>query len=414
MATPRAAVAATPAADRLARDAERLLRIIGDGRTGLVLLIATGLANAVAAFLPDGPRLLDSAPYVVLLGALALSGVATVAVRAPAAWREWQRPGPVQPGAGALEAVLEEAPREAILATLRSAGYRARLEEPRRGWAIHAVRRGWSRFAGIGSHLAMVVIVLGAAIGAAFGSETLFSLLPGDQALLDAPRAGLSAAVRLEDFDAEFGADGRPRRLDTAVTFLRDGVPVREATLRVNQPGDFDGYLVHPWTYGPAVRLRVTTLGGSALLDAPVPLDQVRDGTPLGSADLPTAGVTLGLAITDVDANELGVSVVGGEGLIDSARLRPGEDVRIGDLRVEFAGFDAWVTFLSRRDPGLLVLFSGAALLCASLVIAFWLPRRRLTIRASAEGPRLVLRGERFDRPADELARLRRRLSSDA
>jgi hypothetical protein len=413
MAAPRAAVAAMPAADRLARGAERLLRVIGDGRTGLFLLIATGLANGVAAFLPDGPRRLDGAPYAVLLGALALSGVATVAVRAPSAWREWQRPGPVQPGAGALEAVLEaEQPHEAILATLRSAGYRARLEESRRGWAIHAVRRGWSRFAGIGSHLAVVVIVLGAAIGAAFGSETLFSLLPGDQALLDTPRAGFSSAVRLEDLDAEFGADGRPRRLDAAVTFLRDGAPVRTATLRVNQPGDFDGYLVHPWTYGPAVRLRVTTLGGSALLDAPVPLDQVRDGTPVGSADLPTAGVTLGLAITDAAANELGVSVVGDDGLIDSARLRPGHEARIGDLRVELASFDAWVTFLSRRDPGLLVLFSGAVLLSASLAVAFWLPRRRLTIRPSMDGPRLVLRGERFDVPADELARLGPRLSA--
>jgi len=414
MAAPRAAAAATPAADLLARGAERLLRIIGDGRTGLVLLIATGLANAVAAFLPDGPRLLDSAPYAVLLGALALSGVATVAVRAPAAWREWVHPGPIRPGAGALEAVLEEAPREAILATLRSAGYRARLEELRRGWAIHAVRRGWSRFAGIGSHVALVVIVLGAAIGAAFGSETLFSLLRGDQALLDTPRAGFSAAVRLEDFEADFGADGRPRRLDTIVTFLRDGVPVRDATLRVNQPGDFDGYLVHPWTYGPAVRLRVTNLGGGVLLDAPVPLDGVRDGTPVGSADLPSVGVTLGLAITDADANELGVSVVGDEGLIDSARLRPGDQARIGDLNVELDGFDAWVTFLSRRDPGLVVLFSGAALLSASLAVAFWVPRRRLTIRPTLYGLRLVLRGERFDHPADELARLRRRLSSPA
>ncbi len=414
MAASPAAAAATSADDRLARGAERLLRIIGDGRTGLVLLIATGLANAVAAFLPDGPRLLDSAPYTVLLGALALSGVATVAVRAPAAWREWVHPGPIRPGAGALEAVLEDAPPEAILATLRSAGYRARLEQSRRGWAIHAVRRGWSRFAGVGSHLALVVIVLGAAIGAAFGSETLFSLLRGDQALLDTPLAGFSAAVRLEDFEAEFGADGRPRRLDTIVTFLRDGVPVRDATLRVNQPGDFEGYLVHPWTYGPAVRLRVTNLGGDVLLDAPVPLDGVRDGTPVGSADLPSSGVTLGLAITDADANELGVSVVGAEGLIDSARLRPGDQARIGDLNLELGGFDAWVTFLSRRDPGLLVLFSGAAMLSTSLAVAFWVPRRRVTVRPTPDGLRLVLRGERFDHPADELARLRRRLSSPA
>jgi len=418
MAATRAAAGAKPAGDRMARAAERALRVLGDGRTGLVLLVATGAANALAAFLPDGPRLLDAPPYALLLGALALSGVAAVAVRAPAAWREWRRPGAVQRGAGAREASLLPTDPELLVAALADAGYRARLERgrgrQRERWAIHAVRRGWARFAGILSHLALVVIVLGAAIGAAFGAESVFSLLPGDQALLDVPRPGFSSAVRLDSFEAEFGADGRPERLDTLVTFVRNGEPARDALLRVNEPGDFDGYLVHPWTYGPAVRLRVTTLGGSALLDAPVPLDAVRDGVPVGSAELPSVGLTLGLAITDADANELGVSVVDSSGLVDSARLRPGQDARIGDVAVALEGFDAWVTFLSRRDPGLGVLFAGAALLCGSLAVAFWLPRRRLTIRPRANDLGLFLRGERFDRPADELARLLERLRGAA
>jgi cytochrome c biogenesis protein ResB len=413
MATPRAAARTAPAAARPARAAERALRLLGDGRTGLALLAAVGLANLLAALMPGGGALLDGAAYAVLLGVLALSGLAAVAVRAPSTWREWRRPGAVHSGSESLEmAIAARGPAE-LLAVVSAAGYRARLEESRGRWAIHAVRRGWSRFGTLGSHLAVVVIVLGAAIGAAFGSETVFSLLPGDQALLDAPRDGFAAAVRLEALDAEFDPAGRPRKLDTAVTFLRDGEPVRETTLRVNEPGDFDGYLVHPWTYGPAARVRVTTLAGRTLLDASVPLDAVRDGAPVGTAELPTAGVTVGLALTDAGANELGLSVVGGSGLVDSARLRPGESVRVGDVRIQLAGFDAWVTFMSRHDPGLPMLFAGAGLLCASLAVGFWLPRRRLTIRPVDGELRLVLRGERFDRPADELARLASRLGAE-
>lgn len=412
MATPRAATRATPAADRPARQAERWLRALGDGRTGVLLLAAVGLANVVAALVPGGAAVLDGAWYGALLGTLAVSGVAAVAVRIPAAWHEWRRPTAVHRGSGALEtSVPDRAPGE-LLATLAAAGYRARLEEGRGTWAIHAVRRGWSRLGSLGSHLAVVVIVLGAAIGAAYGSETVFSLLPGDQALLDAPRDGFSSAVRLASLDAEFGPDDRPRTLDVAVTFLRGGEPVRETTLRVNEPGDFDGYLVHPWTYGPTARVRVTSLAGTTLLDASVPLDAVRDGEPVGTAELPTAGVTLGLALTDAEANELGVSVVGGSGPVDSARLRPGESIRVGDVRVELEGFDAWVTFISRRDPGLPVLFAGAGLLCASLVAGFWLPRRRVTIRPADGEVLVVLRGDRFDRPADELARLAGRLAA--
>jgi hypothetical protein len=122
--------------------------------------------------------------------------------------------------------------------------------------------------------------------------------------------------------------------------------------------------------------------------------------------------VTLGMALADSDANELRLSVVGDSGPVDSLSLRPGEVVRAGNVLVELAGFDAWVTFMSRRDPGLPILFLGAGLLCACLAIGLWLPRRRLTISPIAGGElRLVLRGERFDRPADELARLAERLA---
>jgi hypothetical protein len=152
--------------------------------------------------------------------------------------------------------------------------------------------------------------------------------------------------------------------------------------------------------------LRVTTLGGSALLDAAVPLDVERDGTPVGSAELPGLGLTLGLALSDATANELGVSVVGGGGLVDSARLHPGDSARLGDVEVTFERFDTWVTFLARNDPGLPILLAAGIALCASLAIAFWLPRRRVTIRPRAGRLELVLRGERFDRTSDELRRL--------
>jgi cytochrome c biogenesis protein len=412
MTPARVAAAATPVGDRLARGSERLLRTLGDGRVGFVLLLATGAVNAMGALLPDGPARLDGWPYAVLLGVLALSGVAAVAVRAPTAWREWRRPTAVQRGAGILGATLSATSPDQLERLLAGAGYRVRVERSGARWALHGVRRGWSRFAGLGSHLALVVVVLGAAIGSAFGSETVFSLLPGDQALLDTPRSGFSSAVRLERLDAEFGPDDRPRTLDTTVTFVRDGRPVREQVLRVNEPGSFDGYLVHPWTYGPAARLRVESLGGSALLDAAIPLDEVRDGAPSGAAELPTARVTLGLAITDAARNELGVSVVGSDGLVDSARLRPGEEARVGSLQIALVGFDAWVTFMSRSDPGLAIVFIGAALLCSSLAVGFWLPRRRLTVRPRGGDVELLLRGERFDRPEAELHRLSELLGS--
>ena len=399
--------------DRLTRPAERALRLLGDPRTGLALLLVAAVWNAAAAALPRGDTLVDSVPYLLLLGAILLSGLAAVAVRAPAAWREWRRPAPVRDGRGALTfrvplaGELGDDFRAELALRLRRAGYRVRSLGRGDRWSLVGVRRGWSRFAALGSHAALVLLVVGAAVGAAFGSETTFSLLPGDQALLEAARPGFTDSLRLDRFDAAFGTDGRPLRLDTTVTFLRAGQPISSQLLRVNQPGSFSGYLVHGWTYGPAVRLHVTSLGGRVLLAGAEPLDGVRDGLPSAFIGLPAAATTLGVTLVDAASNVVEVAAATSAGRQDAAFLHAGEERRVGDVIVRLDGFDAYVTFLARRDPGMALLFGSAALLSICLAVSFWLPRRRISLRLDGQALRLSLRGERFDRPAGELARLR-------
>ncbi|MEP7040146.1 MAG: cytochrome c biogenesis protein ResB [Chloroflexota bacterium] len=407
-------------ADRLAQAAQRLLRFAADARLALGLLLLAGAGIAIAAAIRSGAWLLSTPPYLVLLGLILCAGMASVAVRLPSAWQEWRRPAPISDGSDVLTEPIafEDTPDEgtpaALAAVARKAGYR--VKEHGRGdrWALAGTRRGWSRLVGQFSHLALVLMLLGAAGGRAFSSETTFSLLPGGQALLDTPRSGFTDAVRLDHFDASFGVDGRPLKLDATVTFLRGGEPVGTQLVQVNRPGDFGGYLVHGWTYGPAVRLRVETLGGQALLDAPLPLDAMINGRPSAFAELPTAGLTLGLTLLNADANQLAVTASDGTGVVDSIRLQPGDERRIGPVTVRLSGFDAYVTFLSRRDPGMGILFGGAALLVACLAVSLWLPRRRMTLRIADGGIRLLVRGERFDNPEAELSRLGGKLAAAA
>ena len=414
------AVAATGdrRADRPTRVPERLLRTASDPRLALGLLVIAGVWNAAAAALPSGAWLLATPPYLLLLGLILCAGVASVAVRLPGAWREWRRPAVLAEGWEVLALELpvarplDDGDRAALLKAVRAAGYHGAERGGSAQWSIAGTRRGWSRLVGQLSHLALVLVFLGAAAGRAFSAETTFSLLPGEQALLDAPRPGFTDAVRLDRFESTFGPDGRPLKLDATVTFLRGGEAVATQLVQVNQPGTFDGYLLHGWTYGPAARLRVTTLGGQPLLDAPVALDGVIDGRPSAFAELPTAGLTLGLTLLDADANLLGLTASAGSGVVDTVRLRPGDQLRVGSVSVQLIGFDAYLTFLSRRDPGMGLVFAGATLLVACLATALWLPRRRLTLRPIDGALRLLLRGERFERPDRELEMLRRRFAA--
>lgn len=399
------------ALDRAAAWMERALRRIGDARLAAVLLAAAAVVNLVAAH-PQRSWLLDTPAYLGLLGLVLTSGIAGVAVRLPAAWREWRRPGPL-PNGGGTQSVLVVLParptptqRSLVGDLLRGRGYRIADRQQRDGWAIHGVRHGPSRLAGLASHLALVLLVVGAGIGTAFAEETRFGLFPGDQALLAAPRAGVTAAVRLDRLDAAFDPTGAPLRFDTYVTFVRDGQAVRQAVLQVNDPGNFDGFLLHAWTYGPAVELRIEDLGGGAQFDGFVALGGPPTGGRALFVELPALGITLGAVLEDAAANRLRVTAARGPEVLESVVLVPGERQRIGPTWVTVRSYGAYVTFLSRRDPGMAVLFGGGGLLVSSLAVALYLPRRRVSVVVAGDRLRVAVRGERFEDPAAELAQL--------
>ena len=400
-------------AERVAGGVERVLRTLADPRLGVALLILAGVANLVAAADARWRWVLDTPAYIVLVGVIVLTGIAAVAVRGPAAWREWRAPAPLGGGSGILEAEvargeLSAAQRARAEGVLRTAGYRVSSQRRGARWVLAGVRRGWSRFAAIGSHLSVVLLVVGAALGTAFAEETQFGLFPGEQSLLARPRPGVTSAVRLDSLDAQFDrATDLPTRFDTYVTFLRDGEPLRSQVLRVNEPADFEGYLLHAWTYGPAVTVRVEDLGGGALFDGWVALGGPPSGGRAPFVDLPQLGTTIGLEIADARANTLRAIGADDTGrLVDTVVLGPGETARLGDATLTLNGFSSYVTFLSRRDPGAPVLFVAGGLLVASLGAAYYFPRRRVDLVQVADGVRLRMRGERFELPEAEFDRL--------
>lgn len=175
----------------------------------------------------------------------------------------------------------------------------------------------------------------------------------------------------------------------------------------MNEPGDFDGYLVHAWTYGPAVAVRIEDLGGGTMFDGWVALGGPPTGSRSPFVELPMLGMTIGLDLADAKANTLRAIAADAAGrIVDRAVIGPGQEARLSQVVLTLDRFGSYVTFLSRRDPGVLLLFGGAALLVLSLGAAFYLPRRRIDVVALAGAVRVRMRGERYDRPEAEFRRL--------
>lgn len=410
----------SPAIEVLTHQVERALRFGGDARVALALLVLAAIANLLAAAEASWRPLLVSPAYLAVVGLIVLSGIAGVAVRLPQAWKEWRRPSALTPGGDdrvaswSSDLPFTDAQRAAVVDQLGRAGYRTQLRSSSRRWIVAGTRRGWSRIAVLFAHLAVVGIIAGVALGSAFAEETRFGLFPGDQSLLAAPRPGLTSAVRFDRLDAAFDSAGNPVRFDTFVTFVRDGQPAGQKVLRVNEPGGIDGYLVHAWTYGPAVELRVEDLAQRALFDGDVALGGAPTGSRAPFVDLPSLGLTMGVALADAPANELRVTAADDDGVLDSIILRPGERRRMASTYVTLRRFTSYVTFVSRRDPGMGLVFGGAAALVVTFAIAAYLPRRRLTLAIEGRTASLRLRGERFDDLGGEFERLRRAVAEAA
>ncbi len=112
------------------------------------------------------------------------------------------------------------------------------------------------------------------------------------------------------------------------------------------------------------------------------------------------------------------VPVVGGEGppllyvLGVGERplaLRPGEAAQVGPYQYQFLGQRGFVGIEVRRDPSTNLVWAGAALLILGLVLAFWLPRRRLWARVRADEVCIVGQGGEREDMAKELAPLLRK-----
>lgn len=87
-------------------------------------------------------------------------------------------------------------------------------------------------------------------------------------------------------------------------------------------------------------------------------------------------------------------------------QLEPGQPVVAGDYEYTFQGRREYTGVLVKRDPGSWFIWTATTLLMAGLILTFYLPRRRLWVKITAE--RTVLAGiaERTAHLGEELAAL--------
>jgi cytochrome c biogenesis protein len=310
-------------------------------------------------------------------------------------------------------------------------------------------------------HLAVVVVLVAVAVGSLFGYRATVIVPEGSgfaNSLIQYDGMSSGAlfdvgdlppfSLELDEFDMEFveaGANlGAPDDFEATVRFTPEpGAPQETRTIRVNQPLEIDGTLIHILNPGYAPLITVRDAEGNVLAEGPVPfLPQDNSFASTGVRKIPVgADVALGedlgiqalflpTALLDEggprsifpeprnpalfltafhgdlgldDGQPQSVYQLDSEGMqqfrtedgdVFRAALSVGETATLPDEygSVTFDGYVNWVNFQVSRNAGKEFVLAGAVLALAGLLLSLYIRRRRVWVRVAAadQGGKLV------------------------
>jgi cytochrome c biogenesis protein len=250
------------------------------------------------------------------------------------------------------------------------------------------VRKTRSNYARLGTyltHLSVLLILVGALIGAAWGFRGYVEIREGETVggfVLNSPQEvvrPLGFQVRCDAFRVDFYPDGSPREFLSTLTFI-DGnrVIIDHAPLRVNHPLSYGGLSFYQSSYGISASAVIEVKG-----KGPARTVQLSEGEV---KPIPGTDAELGLMQYEEQVHNFG------EGLLlvlfapNSAPERfwlfTGQQTRQGSVRK--GAFTVSLKALEKRnytgiqvthDPGLPVVWAGCALLVIGMVVTFTLRR---------------------------------------
>ncbi len=129
------------------------------------------------------------------------------------------------------------------------------------GIQFFAQKGGFTRYGVYGTHLSVIIILLGAVIGRHFGFSGFLNLPEGAVSDIAYSRNGyehpLGFSIRCDDFSIQFyGTSDMPKEYMSWLTVMENGKEVLKKAIEVNTPLRYKGYTFYQSSYGPVPESR--------------------------------------------------------------------------------------------------------------------------------------------------------------
>jgi len=262
---------------------------------------------------------------------------------------------------------------------------------------VYADRFRWAPFGTLIAHLSLVLLMVGALVGSAFGyRDSEFAATVGTKVDVG---GGTGLALMARSFSDSYYENGAPSDYASDIVLYRDGVEVASKTIRVNDPLEYDGVSFYQSFFGPAAVMHVADAKGAVVYEEGVPLLWSSDdgARRVGQFALPDAGLTVfvvgaasGLVDPTIKAGQMQLEVYerGSEQPSAVEVVSQGQPLTIGDLQFTFLREQQFTGLIVSRDPGVMLVWLGAFALVGGLFLVFLFPSRRIWahVRRRADG----------------------------
>lgn len=358
-----------------------------------------------------------SLPFATILTVLAVAIAVCTINRAPGIWLAIAHPTVTtthgflrnaETSAGFSSPLSPHELTGELTAAMQAGHYRTMTED--RNGEIHLYADRWrlSRLATFPFHLALIMILAGGIVGAAWGFRDDQFIIP--EGSVRALGHGTGLDVRLDDFSEVYREDGSALEYRSDITMLRNGEPVNAGSMTVNNPLTFGDIVFYQSGFGQAVALMIADSEGQILFDDALPLGPFRSrlnsDAPAARMDLVPAGVAMSIVAPDENPTNAPerdtlqlrpgqmffmIRPLGPDSPIEQpigATVSQGESIELGDLTLTFVRERRFSVLQVARNPGIPLFIAASVLLVGGLAVTFYFPHRRVRgiVSATPEG----------------------------
>jgi len=259
---------------------------------------------------------------------------------------------------------------------LKQKGYRFTLSDQSNTWRFIAIKRRLGNWGSLITHLSFVVLLMGALLGSVLGFKGYFMEGAGNTLPIRAIQVSKGTisetfSVRINSAEDRLLPNGERDNWYTDMSILENGQEVARNTLSVNHPFVYKGITFYQASFSNGAHFTVDRNGQKT----PVVLrEQGQNYFQAPGTDLYLITTTL---IGSSSSTKTGAfyQVYKGTGAepIQSGQLMSGQTIDVqGSYQLKFDGITGFTGLQVKKDPGVMLIWLGCALLMGGLLLAFY------------------------------------------